>query len=309
MSEEAAPTPPDLDPSRYRVRSAIASRWRAGDPIGALSEDYGLPRYAVELVVAAGTGTEGAPEPPIDLIRWRKKTRADGDPEWHAITADATLVVSVACTWVWEWRVDTETGDDVSGSLHAAPDGESVYDDDWDYQNVDVALRRCETMYRALRRDAAIAKPSVQKDARANDASEPSPQIDIPGLPATDQKSTDPLTSESSHATSISSGLERGLEEKDSDVTQEAKQQVEDWNENYPIGTKVKAELPDPAQIEEPRDTELRGTVTTSEAWVHGGKAVVSVKGLSGGVPLGDLEVKAPKKRKPAETDDDDDDE
>jgi hypothetical protein len=85
-----------------------------------------------------------------DAIEWRKRDRAHGDPEWHASVGGLSLVIVVECEWCWGWTIfDANCIELAGGDLDAGGD-EAVELDDWDYQNVEVAQRRCECVARAL---------------------------------------------------------------------------------------------------------------------------------------------------------------
>lgn len=92
---------------------------------------------------------------------WTRRDRASGDPWWYARLGRLRLAVGVACEWCWEWTVDSDDEHDLArGTLDAAPDDEEVDDDDWDYQNIELAQRRCQVVAMALAGEETDARKS-----------------------------------------------------------------------------------------------------------------------------------------------------
>lgn len=48
-----AAEPEPIDSSRYRIAATIVERWRAGESVYVLADDYGRTEYQIELIVAA----------------------------------------------------------------------------------------------------------------------------------------------------------------------------------------------------------------------------------------------------------------
>ena len=83
-------------------------------------------------------------------LEWRRRDRADGDPVWQAKAGNLSLTVSVACPWVWAWFIYTEDDMRIAEGDISATDADVVYDDEWDYQDVERAQSRCEAVARGM---------------------------------------------------------------------------------------------------------------------------------------------------------------
>lgn len=88
---------------------------------------------------------------PTQGVSWTKQQEPDhGDPVYIAIVGQYRLTVSVAHPWFWEWYISHPVcGEEARGRVLV---GSDVGDDpdDWDYQNVEVAQRRCARVLRAI---------------------------------------------------------------------------------------------------------------------------------------------------------------
>ncbi len=86
-----------------------------------------------------------SPEP----LEWTRRDRVDGDPVWSASLGKCHLVITVECEWIWGWEVTTYNDHDAArGSVYCELGDDE--DAEWDYQGIEAAQRRAESVARGL---------------------------------------------------------------------------------------------------------------------------------------------------------------
>lgn len=79
-------------------------------------------------------------------LQWTKRNPVGKDPFFVATIGEYNLDVRVAAECFWEWSIDHDDEGEVARGTICV----DVDEDEWDYQDVDVAQARCENVARAL---------------------------------------------------------------------------------------------------------------------------------------------------------------
>ncbi len=99
-------------------------------------------------------------------LHWKRRDPVDGDPIWIASLGPMTLYISVGCEWVWEWEIDSKSEGDLARGTVWVGENDTDYNE-WDYQNVERAQKRCEAAARAM---LPFLEPSALERYRAVEA-------------------------------------------------------------------------------------------------------------------------------------------